>query len=123
MLMMVYLAGGMKSGWQDKVIDGARAVAYKDPRCHGLESEAEYTEWDLRAIRDCNLVFAYMDSDNPSGYGLSLEIGYAKALGREIWYVCEDATARQKYFGMVRACSDRIFNSLDAAIEALSEAV
>jgi len=118
-MLMIYLAGGMKSDWQERVIQGAPQFSYKDPRSHGLSEEKAYTEWDLRAIRDSQLVFAYLDSDNPSGYGMSLEIGYAKALGREIWYVCEDATARQRYFGMVRACSDRVFDSLDAAIEAL----
>lgn len=119
-MLMIYLAGGMKSNWQSRVTHGAPQFGYKDPRSHGLTEEKDYTEWDLRAIRDSQIVLAYMDSDNPSGYGLSLEVGYAKAIGREVWYVCEDTTARQRYFGMVRACSDRQFDSLDAAINALN---
>jgi len=117
---MIYLAGGMKSGWQDRVISAVPKFSFKDPRAHGLRDEKAYTDWDLRAIRDSQIVLAYMDSQNPSGYGLALEIGYAKALGREIWYVCEDILDRQKFFGMVRACADRQFDSLDQAIDALA---
>lgn len=117
----IYLAGGMKSDWQDRVIMFAPAHVYLDPRKHGLSEEKAYTEWDLRAIRDSYLVLAYMDSANPSGFGLSLEVGYAKAFGREIWYVNEDSPERQKRFGMVRACATRYFTSLTDAIKALNE--
>lgn len=118
---IIYLAGGMKSQWQDRVIAALPQYGFRDPRTHGLENEKDYTEWDLRAIRDSSIVLAYMDSANPSGFGLSLEVGYAKALGRTIFYVCEDATERQRFFGMVRSCATCIFSSLDDAIEALNE--
>jgi nucleoside 2-deoxyribosyltransferase len=118
-LRAVYLAGGMKTGWQDRVIAACPAIVFRDPRSHGLADEKAYTEWDLRAIRDSHLVLAYMDTDNPSGFGLSLEVGYAHALGREVWFVCEDENPRQRYFGMVRAVASRRFTSLDAAIAAL----
>jgi nucleoside 2-deoxyribosyltransferase len=117
----IYLAGGMKSEWQDYVISRLPEHSFIDPRSHGLKDEKDYTAWDLLGIRECSLLLAYMDSENPSGFGLSLEVGYAKALGKTIYYVCEDATARQKYFGMVRACSDRVFTSLNDAISAVHE--
>jgi nucleoside 2-deoxyribosyltransferase len=118
---IIYLAGGMKSNWQDEVIAALPAVTFRDPRSHGLTDEKSYTEWDLKAIRDCDVVLAYMDTFNPSGFGMSLEVGYAHALGRIIFYVCEDETPRQKYFGMVRACATKCFDSLERAIEALRE--
>jgi nucleoside 2-deoxyribosyltransferase len=117
--LAVYLAGGMKSGWQDRVIAAHPEMRFLDPRSHGLTTEEEYTEWDLQAIRLSDVVLAYMDTGNPSGFGLSLEVGYANALGKRILYVCEDASPRQKYFGMVRACSDRVLASLDEAIALL----
>jgi nucleoside 2-deoxyribosyltransferase len=117
----VYLAGGMKSNWQDRVIAACPGFAFSDPRTHGLTEEKEYTAWDLQAITDCDLVFAYMDSDNPSGFGLSLEVGFAYGIGRPIFYVCEDGSERQKRFGMVRACASEVFDSLDAAIAALRD--
>lgn len=116
---LIYLAGGMNSDWQDKVIAALPTASFRDPRKHGLSDEKEYTEWDLKGIMDCQIVLAYMDSANPSGFGLSLEVGYARALRRTIFYVCEDTTERQKYFGMMRACATRCFDSLDAAIEAM----
>ena len=119
--MIIYLAGGMKSKWQDKVMTACPAHEFIDPRTHGLTSEKEYTAWDLAGVRRSDLVLAYMDSDNPSGYGLALEVGYASALFVPIWYVCEDTTARQRYFGMVRACSDKLFSDLDEAIRGCND--
>lgn len=115
--MEIYLAGGMKTGWQDKVIRRCTDLRFIDPRTHGLQQEAEYTAWDLAAIDRADMVFAYMDTSNPSGFGMSLEVGYAKARGKYIWYVCEDDSARQRYFGMVRSCADRLYSSLDKALD------
>jgi nucleoside 2-deoxyribosyltransferase len=115
----IYLAGGMKTNWQQRLHHALLNHTLIDPRLHGLSDERAYTEWDLRAIRSASLVLAYMDTGNPSGYGLSLEVGYAYAVGKEIWYVCEDASPRQQHFGIVRAVADRTFCSLDAAIQAL----
>ena len=118
----IYLAGGMKSQWQDRVVRAApEHLVIKDPRSHGLSDEKSYTAWDLAAIRESCLVVAFMDAENPSGFGLSLEVGYAHALGIPVWYVCEDTTDRQRFFGMVRAVSERVFESLDAAIDALQD--
>ena len=114
--MIVYLAGGMKSQWQDKVIQSCQKHQFIDPRTHGLTDEREYTRWDLAGIVHSDLVLAYMDTENPSGYGLCLEVGYAYAMDVPVLYVCEDTQDRQRYFGMVRACSSRVFTSLNEAI-------
>ena len=118
--MLIYLAGGMKSNWQDKVMTACHSHEFIDPRKHGLTSEKKYTDWDLSGVRASDLIIAYMDSENPSGYGLSLEVGYAHAYHKPIWYVCEDKTDRQRYFGMVRACSTKLFDSLESAIKELT---
>jgi hypothetical protein len=115
----IYLAGGMKSGWQDRVIDALPHCVFIDPRTHGLRDEKSYAAWDLDGVWRSRLVLAYMDTDNPSGFGLNLEVGYATGIGRDVWYVCEDTSPRQRYFGMVRACASRCFDSLDDAIAAL----
>jgi nucleoside 2-deoxyribosyltransferase len=116
-MITIYLSGGMKGSWQDQLL--TLPVVVIDPRTRGLTEERDYTEWDLAGIRASDLVIAYMDSDNPSGFGLSLEVGYARALDIPIWYVCEDTTSRQRFFGMVRACSSRVFNSLTVAVDEL----
>lgn len=118
--MNIYLAGGMRNCWADRVITSAPGNAFIDPRDCTSKEEREYTEWDLAQVRACDLLLAYMDNDNPSGFGLCVEVGYAAALGKPIWYVCEDAQPRQKYFGMVRSCAERVFGSIDEAIAALN---
>jgi len=87
---IVYLAGGMRSGWQDKVIEACpKYVTFLDPRSHGLQEAEHYTEWDLDAIRSCNILFGYLEKDNPAGHNLALEIGYAYALKKIIIFVDE----------------------------------
>lgn len=117
--MKIYLAGGLRGDWRERVKIGAPKHGYFDPSTHGLTDEAAYTAWDLDHIDMSDMVLAYMNTDNPRGFGLNLEVGYARARGLAIWYVCEDETARQRYFGMVRACSTQQFSSLDAAIAML----
>lgn len=116
--MKIYLCGGMKGTWQDEVIAALHSAEFLDPRTSGLEDEAEYTAWDLAAIDKADLVLAVMTADNPSGYGLNLEIGYAKAKGVPVYLVCEELGDRTKYFGMARQCS-RAFPDIHTAINAI----
>ena len=116
--MKVYLAGGMQSGWQDKVVKSAPGHDYYDPRDHGLIEESQYTFWDLAAIRDSDLIFVYLERGNPSGYGLCVEVGYGKALNKSIIFIDDQ---QSKYFGMVRSCADVIFISLDEALKFLKK--
>lgn len=102
--MKVYLAGGMKSTWQDEVIlwlpDGVKVY---DPRHHGLSSPSEYTRWDLDHIEKSDAVISQMSSDNPSGFGLSVEIGFAHALGKRIIFIDKiEDDWRSRYFDMHR---------------------
>ena len=106
--MKIYLCGTMKAGGlRNSIIERLTGHDVLDPSGHHLETETEYTAWDLAAIRECDAVVAFMDPSNPSGYGLNLEIGYAHALGKRIIYI--DAMGndwRSKYFGMARAISE-----------------
>ena len=82
-MMKVYLSGGMKSNWRNEIKQFVSAI-WIDPCEHGLNIASEYTIWDLAGIRNCDVVFAYLEKDNPSGLGLMLEIGYAKALNKVV---------------------------------------
>lgn len=117
--MKIYLCGGMHDKWQDKVIEGFPQHEFLDPRSHGLKDEREYTDWDLKAIREADAVLAYMNNDNPSGFGLNLEIGFARALGVPVHLAIEDLGFRSKYFGMARACSI-CHSSIEKAMEAIN---
>jgi len=122
--LTVYLAGGFRSRWQDNVKDNCAYLNIIDPSQHGLDKEDEYTAWDLEAIRGSDVVFAYAEATNPSLYGLSLEVGFAKALGKTIILVDEKTDEHPevgKYLGMVRASSDVYFKRFDAGVDYLNQ--
>jgi nucleoside 2-deoxyribosyltransferase len=89
--LMVYLAGGMRSDWQDKVIEKTRGlnISYLDPRSHGHKNPVLYTTWDMQAIQRSDVVLAFLEYDNPSGLGMAAEIGYAKGLDKPVIFVNE----------------------------------
>ena len=113
----IYLAGGFRSGWQAAV--AAKLVEFEclDPSQHRINDPADYTAWDLEAIRRCDVLLANMEASNPGGYALALEVGFAKALGKFICFVDGTANTRMsKYFEMVRQCADVVVTSLDDAL-------
>ena len=130
---VVYLAGGMRTKWQDEVISalkGKYLVIFIDPRNHGMTEERAYTSWDLEGVRRADIVFAYLEADNPSGAGLALEIGFAAGLSaapqatrKQVVFVCEPAHPHVRYFGMARACSDSVFEDLQAGIKQLEDVI
>jgi len=101
----VYLAGGMRSEWRE-TIKAAMSAEWLGLTQHGLKDEKQYTAWDLQAINDCDILFGFLEFNNPSGLGLMLEIGYAAALGKTIIFV-DDKPEVKKYTGMARAISGR----------------
>ena len=120
-LKKIYLAGGFRSNWQ-ALVAARLAGSYEllDPSAHNIEDPAEYTRWDLEAVRQSNIVLANMEASNPGGYSLALEVGFAKALGKRIFMVdqVEDPSVR-RYFEMVRQCSERVFPTLGEALDHL----
>lgn len=117
-MIKVYLAGGMKSGWQDRVI--SKSAIFYDPRSSGLNNPDDYTKWELDHVHDCDIVFAYLEKDNPSSIGMSVEIGYAKALSKTIILVREKSHYR---FDILESCADKTFTILQDGIKELSDFV
>lgn len=122
----IYLAGGLKSNWQDRAAEFLSGCELLDPRTwqetglSGYSHAVKYTESDLSAIRACDVLVAYMDSTNPSGFGLCIEIGYAKALGKTIIFVDLLEDARSKYFDMARVMANAVVGSFEALPGVLS---
>jgi nucleoside 2-deoxyribosyltransferase len=117
--VIVYLAGGFKSGWQTELMKELPEYDYFDPRLHGLVNKSEYTAWDLEAVRRCDLLFAYIESKNPGGYALALEVGYAKALGKFVVLVDEKSASDAsvgRYLEMISQTADVTFNKLQDGI-------
>lgn len=123
----VYLAGGYKSNWQEKVkkIDG---FIWFDPK----EKERpkgkiipmtlnEYGTWDLHFISQSDIVFVYAERTNPSCIGLSVEIGYAKGLGKTVILVLEPnhETMQDRYMQFLKKAASITFETLDEGIDYL----
>jgi nucleoside 2-deoxyribosyltransferase len=120
----VYLAGGFRTNWQNKVIEACgESFMFFNPREHELEIDSkQYTTWDLFHVKHCDILFAYMEATNPSGLGLCLEVGYAKALGKTVVLIDEKSSndeAFAKYFKIVRESSDVLFSKLEDGIRFL----
>jgi nucleoside 2-deoxyribosyltransferase len=116
--MNIYLSGGMNtSNWQDEVIKGVKGQTFTffNPRDHKLVKSREYAIWDLFYVKNCDIVFAYMQEENPSGFGLTLEIGYAAALGKPIILVDEKSKNDDQFaskFKIVTETSSIVFDNL-----------
>ncbi|MCP1719585.1 nucleoside 2-deoxyribosyltransferase [Kerstersia gyiorum] len=120
-LRKIYLAGGFRSNWQALVVARlAGSFELLDPSAHNIQDPVEYTQWDLEAIRQSDIVLANMEASNPGGYSLALEVGFAKALGKQIFMVdqVKDPSVH-RYLEMVRQCSERVFPTLGEAIDHL----
>ena len=121
--LKVYLAGGMNSNWQSIVINTLKDSFYFfNPQDHQLDKGLEYTNWDLFFVDKCEIVFAYMEKDNPSGIGLSLEVGYAKAKGKIIILIDEKSKSNSEFktkFQIVRSTASIVFEDFEKGIEYL----
>jgi nucleoside 2-deoxyribosyltransferase len=113
----IYLAGGFRSGWQALVRKELPDDELLDPSLHNFQDPKTYTEWDLDAVRQSDVILANMEQSNPGGYALALEVGYAKALSKKIIFVDQvsDPTIG-RYFEMVRQVSDVVFTDLHEAL-------
>ena len=119
---VIYLSGGHRSGWQDFIVRSAGRFEFIDPSKNGLSDSKAYTSWDLYSIDKCDIVFAYFESTNPSGYGLALEVGYAAAKVKHVIFVDEKSESDQnlsKYIKIIREASDAVFESIDEGVNYL----
>jgi len=120
----VYLAGGFHSNWQDLLISRIKEIKFLDPRSHELTNEKAYTCWDLAAIERCDCIFAYFEADNPGGYALACEVGYAKALNKLVIFVDDKSGAdkiSEKYLKMLHEIADINYNNLEDGISFLEK--
>lgn len=121
----VFLSGGFSSNWQAEVIKSTDdKFIFFNPREHGLEDSDFYTTWDIHYVKECDILFAYMESTNPSGYGLAFELGVAYALNKTIILIDEKSNPNEsfgKYFKILYKPSGAVFNNFNAGIEYLKK--
>jgi nucleoside 2-deoxyribosyltransferase len=123
----IFLSGGFSSNWQKLFIDKFKDdFIFFNPREHGLSDPNEYTAWDIHHIKECDILFAYMENSNPSGYGLAFELGLAYGLNKTIILVDERSKNDMKfdrYFKILYRPSNVVFDNLNAGIEFLKSLV
>lgn len=121
----VYLAGGFHGDWQTQVKQHLlEDFIFFDPKEHLLEDKTHYTQWDLHHIAKADILFGYMSKTNPSGYGLALEIGFAKALNKLVILVDEKSSEDElfnKYFAIAHKASSVTFDNLKEGIDYLKK--
>jgi len=125
MKQKVYLAGGMDSDWRQRVKRDA-IFTWFDPKTKEEVFKrkmmpVEYTNWDLHFIDQCDVLFVYVEKDNPSCIGLAAEIGYARGINKTIVLVLEENNKfiKDKYFCFIRECSTVVYDNLEHGIEYL----
>lgn len=121
----VFLSGGFKSNWQSKVIEQLNdQFIFFNPREHGLEHSDFYTTWDIHYVKECDILFAYMEESNPSGYGLAFELGLAHSLNKTIILVDEKSRTNEsfaRYFKILYKPSGVVLDNFNDGIEYLSK--
>lgn len=119
----VYLSGGLQLNWQEKVINACEGqFIFFNPREHNLDDPNLYTTWDIHFVKHCDILFAYMDEKNPSGYGLTLELGMAYAFGKTIILIDERSNFDPKfkiYFKIVHESASAVLPNLESGIDFL----
>ena len=116
--MKIYLAGGFVTDWQQSVKDALSLhehVEFLDPRDEYVHDRRNYTPRNIEMIKECDMVFAYMEADNPGWANVAFQLGYAIALGKPCIFVNEK---RRKYAEMLHTLCDSPA-SFDAALAEL----
>jgi nucleoside 2-deoxyribosyltransferase len=131
----IYLAGGFKSDWAKLVEDGCNRYLKMSDRLDFINPKKkeykngerivmnvnEYGKWDLHFIKQCDIVFVYVEITNTSCIGLCCEAGYAKGLGKTVITVLEPnhETIKDAYLSFITQVSDIVFEDLESGINYL----
>ena len=116
-MSIVYLAGGFKSGWQNSVISMHELINPFEKEKNGVWNIEKICTWDKYAIQKSDIVFAYLEKDNPSGIGLSCEVGYARALNKIVILVNEK---QEDKFSFLCGFADIVFSNYEEGLDYLN---
>lgn len=128
MKQKVYLAGGFKSDWAERVKNSCNNFIWINPKEKEFKNNErivmnvdEYGKWDLHFIKKSDIVFVYVERSNTSCIGLSVEAGYAKGLGKTVILVLEKnhETIKDAYLSFITQVADIVFDDLESGINYL----
>lgn len=120
-VLVVYFAGGMKTGWPARVKAAVPGVIYIDPSESKLTDEKAYTAYDLAGVERANVIFGFMEQTNPGGAGLAVEFGWAARADKTLLLVEEQGYPQQRYFGMVRSLAHASYEGEAGLAQAIDD--
>jgi nucleoside 2-deoxyribosyltransferase len=117
--MKIYLSGGLRSGWQD-LMPEINGVEYFDPRKESDQVKAiGFVKDDIAGVKESDLVFCYMEKNNPSGLGAAWECAVAAENEIPIIVVWE-----KSYIDPFFACySQFLYSSFEEGVKRLVKVV
>jgi len=113
----IYLAGG----WGK-----FRSIVMNDTDAEWLNPETmtDRTNWfdlEVEAVRNSDGMIAWFEKGNPSGFGMTYEMGIAYGLDIPYLLICEDLDMLKYKFGMQSLGAEKTFTSWDDALEYINE--
>jgi nucleoside 2-deoxyribosyltransferase len=124
----IYLAGGFKSDWANEVKKCSDNFQWINPKDKEFKNEErivmnvnEYGKWDLHFIKQCDILFVYVERTNTSCIGLCCEAGFAKGLGKTVITILEPnhETIKDAYLSFITQVSDIVFEDLESGLNYL----
>ena len=122
-MIKIYLAGGMNTTWRERIKHDIRfsdrSVVFLDPCDNDTDIPEEYTTIDIHLINTCEIIFAYLELDNPSGIGMAAEIGYGIAKNKTVIFVNEQSD--NNYFKFIEVLSTILYKNIEDGIDYLDK--
>lgn len=116
----IYLAGGMHGNWREEVREAVDATFF-DPVDHRLDNLEEFGTWDLHHVQQADIVFTYIERDNPSCIGAAIETGFAAGKDTTVILVLEPEHEHfeDRYLDFFRKVADVTYDTLKEGIDYL----
>ncbi len=111
-LKKIYLAGGWED-WRDVIIKRLDGAVWLDPRI-AIKSD-NWFELETEMIRECDALIAWVVKDNPSGFGMTFEMGMAYGLNKP--YILINEKEDKYKWSMQTKGSVISFDNVDDAIK------
>ena len=112
----VYLAGGFKSDWANKVKKCSNKIHFINPKDKEFKNGErivmnvnEYGKWDLHFIKQCDILFVYVERTNTS------------CIGKTVITILEPnhETIKDAYLSFITQVSDIVFETFEEGVEYL----
>lgn len=116
--MKVFLSGGTHGDWQEGVLKKFPMVTFFDPRTLAQETMRTIATTERVWLDECDLLFFYFETGNPSGLGSAFEVGYAVAKNIPVIFVDEKQTTHSEWLSI--HCTE-VFHNLQDGLQALAD--